>query len=302
MNMSTYLMHIKKEVWEFKKLLFWVPMIMLVLLVAMPILQFILLESYQWNRILDVLREIEEQTASTPINHIAFASISGLFVPFMIVALLVQLYYFLACLFDERRDLSIYFWRSMPISDALTIGIKLLTGAFVIPGIFMLAATGTLVVMLILAVVACIALMSGYDISLWHLWGSVDIFSNIGLVWLSIVPFVLWMFPLFAWLMLASMYANKAPFLWALLPLVVVLLVEAFIVHYFHLSSAFFAQTFMDYFGINEHVVNQTYVMNSDMKFLPLKLMMSKVSVLGLLVGAGFMYLTYWLRVNRSHH
>lgn len=304
MNISTFTMHVRKEVWEFKKLLFWVPIILLSLLVAMPLIQLLFIESYQWNNILDVLGRIQEQTQSTQhskIGQIAFASISGLFVPFMLVALLVQLYYFLACLFDERRDLSIYFWRSMPVSDAMTIGVKFLTGAFVIPGIFMLAATATLILTLVLAVIACFTLMIGYDISLWHLWGSIDVLSNIAIVWASILPFVLWLFPLFSWLMLASMFANKAPFLWALLPVVIIILVEAFVVHYFNLHSTFFSSMLLNYFGINEHSVQQVYVVSGNMKFMPLKVLMSKISVYGIAVGGILIYITYWLRANRSH-
>lgn len=221
--------------------------------------------------------------------------------PFMMVALLIQLYYFLVCLFDERRDMSIYFWRSMPVSDATAISTKLLTGALVIPGIFMLAATVTLVLALVLAFIGCIALSVGYDISIWHVWGSLELFTNVSLVWLSLIPFVLWLFPLFAWLMLMSMFANKAPFLWALLPIIILVLVEAFVVHYFDLNSSFFIQILTDYFGINEDTLQNNFDHEANMRLMPIKVLMSKISVVAIAVGAGLMYLTYWLRVNRSH-
>lgn len=301
MNISVLKMSIRKELWEFKKLLFWVPIIMMALIVMMPVLQFILLEDYQWSRILLSLRDMQDPSINMPIGQIAFAAMSGLFVPFMIISLLVQLYYFLTCLFDERRDLSIYFWRSMPVSDALTVGVKLLTGSFVIPAVFLLAATGALVLTLILAVIACIFLAVGYDISIWHVWGHLDIFSSLALVWVNIIPLVLWLFPVFAWLMLASMFANKAPFLWAILPVVVVILLEVFVVNYFGLSTAYFSQTLMNYFGITEHGISLVYTNTGAAELMPFNILMSKVSVAGLLIGTGLMYITYWLRANRSH-
>ena len=301
MNLSLLTMSVKKELWEFNKLLFWVPIIIIAMMVAAPLLQLMIIEDYQWNGIIDGLTRLQNQEATQELARVSFAAISGLFMPFMMVALLIQVYYFLVCLFDERRDMSIYFWRSMPVSDATAISTKLLTGALVIPGIFMLAATVTLVLALVLAFIGCIALSVGYDISIWHVWGSLELFTNVSLVWLSLIPFVLWLFPLFAWLMLMSMFANKAPFLWALLPIIILVLVEAFVVHYFDLNSSFFIQILTDYFGINEDTLQNNFDHEANMRLMPIKVLMSKISVVAIAVGAGLMYLTYWLRVNRSH-
>lgn len=301
MNLSLLTMSVKKELWEFNKLLFWVPIIIIAMMVAAPLLQLMIIEDYQWNGIIDGLTRLQNQEVTQELARVSFAAISGLFMPFMMVALLIQLYYFLVCLFDERRDMSIYFWRSMPVSDATAISTKLLTGALVIPGIFMLAATVTLVLALVLAFISCIALSVGYDISIWHVWGSLELFTNVSLVWLSLIPFVLWLFPLFAWLMLMSMFANKAPFLWALLPIIILVLVEAFVVHYFDLNSSFFIQILTDYFGINEDTLQNNFNHEANMRLMPIKVLMSKISVVAIAVGAGLMYLTYWLRVNRSH-
>jgi ABC-2 type transport system permease protein len=301
MNLSLLTMSVKKELWEFNKLLFWVPIIIIAMMVAAPLLQLMIIEDYQWNGIIDGLTRLQNQEVTQELARVSFAAISGLFMPFMMVALLIQLYYFLVCLFDERRDMSIYFWRSMPVSDATAISTKLLTGALVIPGIFMLAATVTLLLALVLAFIGCIALSVGYDISIWHVWGSLELFTNVSLVWLSLIPFVLWLFPLFAWLMLMSMFANKAPFLWALLPIIILVLVEAFVVHYFDLNSSFFIQILTDYFGINEDTLQNNFNHEANMRLMPIKVLMSKISVVAIAVGAGLMYLTYWLRVNRSH-
>jgi ABC-2 type transport system permease protein len=113
----------------------------------------------------------------------------------------------------------------------------------------MLAATATLVFILILAFIACIVLSVGYDIALWGLWGSADILTTVAAQWINIIPYAIWMFPVFAWLMLASMFANKVPFLWATLPVVIIILVEAFVVQHFSLSHSVISQTLRDYFN-----------------------------------------------------
>lgn len=301
MSIATFNMNIKKELWEFNKLLFWVPIIIISLMVAAPILQLLIIEDYQVNAIFDGLAQLQHHSLGEEFSGFVFAAMSGLFIPFMIVALLVQLYYFLVCLFDERRDLSIYFWRSMPVSDISTIAYKLFTGTFVIPAVFMLAATVTLLIATLFAFITCVILSVGFEISLWHVWGSFNFFSNLALTWLSIVPFALWFFPLFAWLMLASMFANKAPFLWALLPVVIVVLVEAFVVHYFNLESQMFASILLDYFSISDDTLRGSFTHENAMHLMPINVLMSKVSVVALAIGAGLIYLTYWLRVNRSH-
>jgi len=301
MNIATFTMSIKKELWEFNKLLFWVPVIIISMMVTAPLLQLLIIEDYQMNAIFNGLAQLQHHTLDEEFSRFSFAAMSGLFVPFMMVALLVQLYYFLVCLFDERRDLSIYFWRSMPVSDLSTIAYKLFTGTFVIPAVFMLAATVTLLIAVVFAFIVCVVLAVGFDISLWHIWGSFNFFSNLALTWLSLIPFVLWLFPLFAWLMLASMFANKAPFLWALLPIVIVVLVEAFVVHYFNLESQMFASLLLDYFGINDDTLRSNFTHENAMHLMPIKVLMSKVSVVAIAVGAGLMYFTYWLRVNKAH-
>ncbi|MGB1261835.1 MAG: hypothetical protein ACPG52_02900 [Cognaticolwellia sp.] len=299
MNISLLTMNIKKELWEFNKLLFWVPIIILTMMVVAPLLQLMLIEDYQWNGIINQLSHVQHQPITGDLSHVAFAAISALFLPFMMVALLVQLYYFLTCLFDERRDLSVYFWRSMPVSDATTIAVKLFTGALIIPAIFMLAATAAMLMAGLLGFIGCIVLSVSYELSFWHVWGTLDIFSNIALIWLSLIPFVLWLFPLYAWLMLMSMFANKAPFLWAILPIITLILVEAFLVNYFNLSSSFFASTLSDYFVIHvDHV--DGHVKENINNLLPIKLLMSKVNIVAIALGVGLMYVTYWLRVNRN--
>ena len=137
--------------------------------------------------------------------------------------------------------------------------------------------------------------------SLWGLWGSADIIGNLTAIWLNLLPYALWMFPVFAWLMLASMFATKAPFLWAILPIVALLLIESFVVEYLHLDGRFFMNTILEYFTLGQGMLPNNITDIDSPKFLLFSALSSKVSVVATLIGVGLMYLTYWLRVNRSH-
>jgi ABC-2 type transport system permease protein len=301
MNTSQIITSFRKEIWEFKKTLFWVPLIIAIFIIVAPLLKLMLMEDYQATRLFDNITNVENLANVEGFTRFFLATIMGMFVPFIMVSLIIQLYYFTTCLFDERRDLSVYFWRSLPVSDVLNVGVKLITGALVVPAIFMLAATFVVFVFLLLALIVCSVLSLGYDVSLWGLWGSADIISNLTSIWLNLFPYALWMFPVFAWLMLASMFANKAPFLWAILPIAAILLIESFVVEYLHLDGRFFFNTLREYFAFGHDMFPNNVVDIDSPKLILFSALSSKISVVATLLGAGLMYLTYWLRVNRSH-
>jgi ABC-2 type transport system permease protein len=123
MNSSQIVTSFRKEIWEFKKILFWVPLIIAVFIIATPLLQLILMEGYQASRLFDTITNADNLANIEGFTGFFLATIMGMFVPFIAVSLIMQLYYFTTCLFDERRDLSIYFWRSLPVSDLLSVSV-----------------------------------------------------------------------------------------------------------------------------------------------------------------------------------
>lgn len=301
MNTLQFTTSIKKEIWEYKKIFLWLPVIIAIMIILTPLLGYILSSS---SELFDVafLQELAKQQDADKLPKIFYGFIAALFIPFLLVANLVQIHYLIACLFDERRDLSILFWRSLPVSDAMSIGVKLLVGALVLPGFFLLAATITLLIFLALAFIYCVVLSLGFDISLWGFWANTDIISTVLSMWLNLLPYTLWLLPLYAWLMLVSMFSSKAPLLWAILPVIALLLVESFIVHYFHLNGGFIGHFLADYFSFSKYAANVYIDSNEVITTVPFSMLSDKVSFAGLLISAVFIYATYWLRVNRSHH
>jgi ABC-2 type transport system permease protein len=301
--MQVVITSVKREFWEFNNILKWVPIVTAALVILMPIFVFM-----QSN---DTLSEIFQTLAMFPENFVSseytemvpklfFVTSLSLFAPFVAVAVIIQLYYFTVCMFDERRDMSVMFWRSLPVSDMVTIVSKLITGALVIPAVFLGAATATLLFFLTIGFLTCIILSVGYDASLWALWIDSDIISGLALIWLHLLPYAVWMLPLFAWLMLASMFAKKAPFLWAILPIAVVLLVEGFVVQYFNLSQPFIGSLLMDYFSISKEFVLSIQGQDNFSRTIPLQALMSKLDVTSVIAATALLYGTYWLRMNKG--
>jgi ABC-2 type transport system permease protein len=101
--------------------------------------------------------------------------------------------------------------------------------------------------------------------------------------------------------MLASMFANKAPFLWAILPIVAILLIESFVVEYLHLDGYFFFNILREYFDFGRSMFPNNVTDIESSRFVLFSALSSKVSIVATLIGVALLYLTHWLRVNRSH-
>ena len=134
---------------------------------------------------------------------------------FLLVLAFVLFFYCLGALYDDRKDRSILFWRSLPVSDFQTVMSKLATAMVIAPLITLAAVAAT---HLVFALIALIVFASG-GVNVWDkLIAPLPLFS----VWLSLLGtmFVhaLWAAPLYGWCLLASAFARSRPFLWAVVP------------------------------------------------------------------------------------
>jgi ABC-2 type transport system permease protein len=299
MNTTIMKASIKKELWEFNGMLTWVPVTLAGVFIFIPLLG-VILNGVDMKELMIGLENLSQFQSSDRISEVFFVSAIALFSPFIAIGFIVQIYYFVTCLFDERRDQSVMFWRSLPVSDKMTIASKVLTGAIVIPVIFFGAATLLMLLILVLAVIACSVLSIGFDISLWGVLAGADIISGVGYIWLTLVPIAIWLLPLYSWLMLASIYANKAPFLWAVLPIVALLVIEGIVVHYLHLSQPFFGHFLMDYFSMTPEHLTDVSVDQDRSRSATLWMLISQIDYRTVLVSAALLLSTYWFRVNKQ--
>jgi ABC-2 type transport system permease protein len=141
----------------------------------------------------------------------------------MAIGLLVAVVYCLDALYGERRDRSILFWKSLPVSDLTTVLSKASIPLLVLPLVTLAATVGTHAVMLL----ASSAVLAASGTSAETLWRHVPFFDVSVATFAHVVAFHgLWYAPLYGWLLLVSAWAKRVPFLWATLPVVAIGVVE----------------------------------------------------------------------------
>lgn len=139
---------------------------------------------------------------------------------FFVVAYTYCFWYLLDCLYADRKDRSILFWKSLPISDTQTVLAKLFTGLIAIPMVYFIAADAAT---LLMAVIVSLRLRSFIGAALWH----PDQWLQLQALWLYlIVTMGIWYLPLAGWFMVVSAWAKRAVILWSVLPPVAVLVAE----------------------------------------------------------------------------
>ncbi|MES2759675.1 MAG: hypothetical protein V4693_20075, partial [Pseudomonadota bacterium] len=118
----------------------------------------------------------------------------------------------LAALYDERRDRSILFWKSLPVSDQMTVLSKVLTALLLAPLIAI--AIGTVVSLLMLFV--GLAAVAPAGLNLFGAVLSQPAFWLAPLRLIGLLPvYVLWAIPTVGWLLLVSSWARSKVLVWA---------------------------------------------------------------------------------------
>jgi len=134
----------------------------------------------------------------------------------------IGFFYALDTLYADRRDRSVLFWKSLPLSDAETVLAKFAVAAVAIP---VVAAVAAVLAQLIVATgITVKSAIGGGDVSV--MWEGSVLGSAVGLTGVITAASILWYAPLVAYLMLASAWAPKSPFLWAVLPPMALVLLE----------------------------------------------------------------------------
>jgi ABC-2 type transport system permease protein len=145
---------------------------------------------------------------------------------FTVVLAFVVFFYLLGALYDDRKDRSILFWKSLPASDTLTVLSKLLVAMVVAPLIFWVVFILTQVVMAIIASLMVISVGENP----WSLFLSVvNPLKAWFLLLVSYLASSIWFLPIYGWLLLVSSFAPRIPLLFAVLPPVVFAILQIWI-------------------------------------------------------------------------
>ena len=140
----------------------------------------------------------------------------------LVTTFLVGVFYCLDALHSERRDRSILFWKSLPVSDRTTVLSKASIPLVVLPLVaFALIVTSQWIMLLFSTLV-----LLGDAESVATLWTWSPLFQMLLVLLYALTAIALWHAPIYAWLLLISVWARRVPFLWALLPLLAISMFE----------------------------------------------------------------------------
>jgi ABC-2 type transport system permease protein len=212
----------------------------------------------------------------------------------MLTTMVISVFYTLDALYGERRDRSVLFWKSLPVSDLTTVLAKATIPIVVLPLVGFAVGFVTQFLMLSLNS-AAVAAKSG---SVAELWEQIS-FGRMSLLFLyhMVTGHGLWWAPLYAWMLLVSAWARRTPFLWAFLPPVVLCYLEWIALHSNHLWS------WLSYRlggGMDALTAPGTMPTHPMTHITPLRFFSSAGLWDGLIFTAICLYLAAWLRRHRD--
>jgi ABC-2 type transport system permease protein len=152
----------------------------------------------------------------------------GVAFPYLISMGCLTVFYLLDSLYADRRDRSVLFWKSLPVSDRETVISKLVVAAVVLPLMTYLAVLAT---NLVFGVIGSLRLSDTID----HVWSVIWMPSawfdaHVALLY-ALLAMMLWYLPILGWLILISAWARRAVILWAVLPPLALMLLEYGLFH-----------------------------------------------------------------------
>lgn len=214
MNLQQFFTLLKRESWEHRSLV-WLPLLTAALIVATA-----LISTHVAGSVSITLDGGERDFFATlSLDPQAQAQLFGVWMgslvaPIMLVATVVLFFYLLDALYAERKDRSILFWKSLPVSDAATVLAKAVTALIAVPiWVWALSLVTGLLTFVIVAVKVAntpMAALGNFHLAAWLVL-QLTLLQNLLIA-------ALWYAPLAAWLLLVSVWAKRAPFLWAVLP------------------------------------------------------------------------------------
>lgn len=220
--MKTFYWLIKREMWEHRGGFFWTPIITGGVFLLLNLMGIITGEVMGRNAGFNVafggagnnMRLLSSNLDKQSMEAVGAGLDMVMYSPTMIIGMVmgfVVFFYCLGTLYDDRRDRSLLFWKSLPISDTATVLSKVAAATIVAPLIVVVVGTLTGIAMLLMFALA----LSFHGVGVWHLLTLAHPLQVIGNLIGSIPLYLLWALPSVGWLMLCSAWARSKPFLWA---------------------------------------------------------------------------------------
>lgn len=232
--MKTMKWLLRREFWENKGSMFWAPLVvgaLMVLFVGATVLYSSAAGTFHGKITVDGQTQHigaaynkmpgaeRQQVVDTVVSGYLLAA-----APLFLMLSVIAFFYCLSALSEERRDRSILFWKSLPVSDAETVLSKVVTAALVAPLI-------TIAVSIFVSVLLLLIVGIGMALHGVNMFGEIFLNANFYLAplkLLGLLPiYFLWALPTIGWLLMVSAWAKSKVFLWAVgVPLVAIAVIK----------------------------------------------------------------------------
>ncbi|HEU4663143.1 MAG TPA: hypothetical protein VFS55_03855 [Dokdonella sp.] len=220
--MNTLPLLIKREYWEHRGGFLWTPVWITGVMLIFTVLGILTAEVFNSHAHVRMGVSLDELRNNISVQDFAEAGRALDMVQFTFGAVpciglfFVLFFYLLGALYDDRRDRSVLFWKSLPVSDGATVASKALSAMLVAPLIAFAASSAAYVVFLVI-----VTLWTGaHGLNVLPAIAASHPFRTFGRLLMTIPLDALWALPAIGWLMFWSAFARSKPFLWAvLLPL-----------------------------------------------------------------------------------
>ncbi|HEX3885956.1 MAG TPA: hypothetical protein VHW05_00565 [Phenylobacterium sp.] len=151
---------------------------------------------------------------------------------------IVALFYCLGTLQNERRDRSILFWKSLPVSDLTAVTAKAIVPLAILPAVTFVVILGTQLVLYGLSQVSQLTGAASEPLA----WTPQSVLEGLWVLLYGEITATIWIAPVYGWLLLISGWARRGGFLWAILPPLALSLIERVAFGTTHLWNIFFSR------------------------------------------------------------
>jgi ABC-2 type transport system permease protein len=274
---------IQRELWEFRSI-YIAPLAVAAVFLFGYIISLIMLPAKL--RTLDAMKQHELITQ--PYDTVALAIMAATF--------LVSIFYCLEALHGERRDRSILFWKSLPVSDATVVLSKASIPLVILPALTFAITVVTQIIMALLGG----AVLLGSRQNAMTPWSHMSLLQMWAMLFYHLVAVhALWYAPFYGWMLLVSAWARRAPFLWATVPLLAIGVVEKIAFGSMNLPALLLNRPGSGPEGIP--FSNGDMAMSHSMSVLaPWAFLLSPSLWFGLAITAGFLFAAERIRRSRG--
>ncbi len=214
--MNRFLWLIRREVWEHRAI--WVaPAVVLGCVILLILTGHVHIKPFSADEMKDVVLSPDQKVT---VLMYAYSALS--LIVFLVMGV-IAFFYAIDALYADRRDRSVLFWKSLPLSDAETVLSKFAVAILVIP---LVALAATVATQLLIATGESLKFVIAGEPAAF-LWEPKALLGGMGVAALWCVTAMIWYAPFVGYLMLASAWAPRSPFLWAVLPPVALWILEA---------------------------------------------------------------------------